>query len=128
MSIFSARTAPFFQFRLPSFDYSFIPSLFSVLYNLLFTNVLCSILWRKSNRRSMVLIRVYFGGPQFFGVLCPPTYPFLFIFINKFSKIFEIWSFMFGHFSKNFPKFPENFLKFSQLFQNRKNPLFLHPK
>ena len=56
------------------------------------------------------------GTPIFLEFYVPLHAPFCCIFINKFSKIFEIWSFMSGNFfrkiSKNFPEISWNFLNF----------------
>ena len=44
-----------------------------------------------------------------FGVLSPPTRYVYCIFINRFSKIFKIWSFMSGNFFEKFSKICKNF-------------------
>ena len=76
-----------------------------------------------------------FGG-QFFWDLCPLPTPFYCIFVNKFSKIIKIWSFMSGIFfrkiSGNLPKISGNFLNFFKIekkyyycTQNSKKLLYL---
>ena len=59
------------------------------------------------------------GTPQNFWSFMSPTRYVLLHFKKEFSKIFKIWSFMYGHFFRkipqNFQKFPEIFSTFSKL-------------